>query len=97
MIFLGSGFYKVTARYGFMEEPNIVKILTLIREKGVDFKPNQISYFLGREMVLPKEKSGMSKWRTKLFGFLSHNAFGFTAYYDIPPNQVVELGSQIRL
>ena len=94
---LGSGFYKVTARYGFMEEPNIVKILTLIREKGVDFKPNQISYFLGREMVLPKEKSGMSKWRTKLFGFLSHNAFGFTAYYDIPPNQVVELGSQIRL
>ena len=94
---LGSGFYKVTAKYGFMEEPNIVKILTLIREKGVDFKPNQISYFLGREMVLPKEKSGMSKWRTKLFGFLSHNAFGFTAYYDIPPNQVVELGSQIRL
>ncbi len=94
---LGSGFYKVNARYGFMEEPNIVKILTLIREKGVDFKPNQISYFLGREMVLPKEKSGMSRWRTKLFAFMSHNAFGFTAYYDIPPNQVVELGSQIRL
>lgn len=94
---LGSGFYKVIARYGFMEEPNIVKILALIREKGVDFKPNQISYFLGREMVLPKEKSKMSKWRTKLFAFLSHNAFAFTAYYDIPPNQVVELGSQIRL
>jgi len=94
---LGSGFYKIMVKYGFMEEPNIVNILTLIREKGVDFKPAQVSYFLGREMVLPKEKSKMSRWRTKLFALMSHNAFGFTAYYNIPPNQVVELGSQIRL
>jgi KUP system potassium uptake protein len=94
---LGSGFYRVTAHYGFMEEPNIPHVLAMAREKGLDFPLNEVSFFLGRERLLPGRKTVMSGWRTRLFGFMSRNALGPVSFYHIPPNQVIEVGAQLQL
>jgi KUP system potassium uptake protein len=48
---LPHGFYPITARYGFMEEPNIPLVLQWAREFGVKSKPGDTSYFLGRERI----------------------------------------------
>ena len=56
-----------------------------------------ISFFLGRETLIIMGKSRMARWRARLFSFLSRNARPATAYYDIPPDRVVELGMQIKL
>jgi len=62
-------------------------------------RTNQLdtSYFLGRETLLTTGKSGMSRWRKALFGFMSRNARPATAFFQLPPNRVVEMGMQIEI
>ena len=94
---LPHGFFRVTARYGFMETPDAKEILALLAEQGVTTVPHETSYYLGRERLLPDGNSPMATWRKKLFIFMSRNAIGATQYFGIPPNRVVELGTQIEL
>jgi KUP system potassium uptake protein len=94
---IGQGFYKVSARFGFMEEPNVPYVLALAREKGLDFELADTSFFLGRERFLPGKTPGMRLWRSKIFAFMSRNAVGATAFFRIPPEQVIELGAQIEI
>ena len=94
---LSHGFFRVKARYGFMETPDVKEILALLADQGVTTVPHETSYYLGRERLLPDGNSPMWKWRKKLFIFMSRNAIGATQYFGIPPNRVVELGTQIEL
>jgi len=59
--------------------------------------PHETSYYLGRERLLPYGNAPMANWRKKLFIFMSRNAISATQYFGIPPNRVVELGTQIEL
>ncbi len=90
-------FYRVTALYGFMEMPKIREILEACKEKGLEFQPEQTTFVLGRETILPSDKPGMSIWREKLFALMSRNAQRPTAYFDIPVNQVIEVGIQVEI
>lgn len=94
---LGNGFFTVTARYGFMEDPNVPRVLATTKDSGLDFDISEASFFLGRERYLARKKPGMPIWREKIFAFLSRNALGATAFYKIPPNRVMEVGAQIEL
>ncbi|NTV46940.1 MAG: potassium transporter Kup [Chlorobiales bacterium] len=94
---LGDGLFKVVARYGFMESPDIRQTLVLAREKGLNFKPEAISFFLSREKIMPGLKSKMTLWRKKIFAFMARNALSATAYYDLPPGQVIEIGVQVQI
>jgi KUP system potassium uptake protein len=90
-------FYRITALYGFMEMPKIREILAACREQGLEFLPEQTTFVLGRETILPSDKPGMSLWREKLFAIMSRNAQRPTAYFDIPVNQVIEVGIQVEI
>jgi KUP system potassium uptake protein len=94
---LGHGFYRITLRYGFMEEPDIPAALATVKVDGLDLSPGRTTYFLGRETLIPSSDPGMAKWREQLFALMSRNARPATAFFGLPPNRVVELGAQIRL
>jgi KUP system potassium uptake protein len=94
---LGEGFYRVIARFGFIESPRISHILALCAERGMTFDLMSTTFFLGRETLLASGRARMARWRKRLFAFLARNAPSATAYFDIPPNRVVELGTQIEL
>jgi len=94
---LEQGFVRVIARYGFMENPSIPDILKKGREKGLQFQLMSTSFFLGRETLIPSKKPGMAMWREALFSWMSRNARSATAFFRIPPNRVVELGTQVEL
>lgn len=94
---LGHGFYQITACYGFMQTPNITEIFRRCPEQGLQCNVHETSFYLGRETLLITRKPGMMRWRKSLFSFLSRNALSATAYFGIPPNRVVELGTQIEL
>jgi KUP system potassium uptake protein len=108
---LEHGFYRVTARYGFMESPNVPEILQWARESGIKAKANETTFYLGRERIIisgGERKPGtrrapddivlprMAKWRKKLFVVMSRNARSATEFFGIPPNRVVELGAQVE-
>jgi KUP system potassium uptake protein len=93
----GSGFYQVTARYGFMQTPDVPRALRSCAGHGLKVDPGRTSYYLGRETILPTGRSTMWRWRKALFAFVSRNARPATNYFNLPPNRVVELGMQINL
>ena len=94
---LGEGFYGVVAYYGFMQTPNVPQILRACGEQGLQLAPEGVSYYLGRETVLPTGRTGLSRWRKSLFALLQRNARPANAFFRIPPNRVVELGAQVEL
>lgn len=91
------GFYQVTARYGFMQTPDVPQALRLCREHGLTVDLGRTSFYLGRETLLVTGSSTMSRWRKALFAFVSRNARPATDYFGLPPNRVVELGMQVSL
>ena len=87
---------RVVVRYGFMEHPDIPLALKLCEELGLEVDLRQMSYYVGRETVIPsREVEGMMLWREYLFAFLSRNALRATAFYKLPADDVIELGFQI--
>jgi KUP system potassium uptake protein len=93
---LGEGFYRVTARYGFMETPDVRQIARHLTAAGIRTKPQETSYYLGRERLLATGKARMSRWRKKVFIFMARNARSASEFFGIPPNRAVELGAQIE-
>jgi KUP system potassium uptake protein len=94
---LSNGLYRIVARYGFMEYPNIRQVLSLANQQGMHFRPEAISFFLNREKIVAGMKSKMSLWRKKLFALMARNALSATAYYDLPSGQVIEIGVQVQI
>jgi KUP system potassium uptake protein len=94
---LGHGFYRVTAHYGFMQNPNVIKLLRRAQRLGLNCDPETTSFYLGRETLLVTGRSRMAKWRKMLFAFLSRNSRTATSFFGLPPNRVVEMGAQIEL
>ena len=94
---LGQGFHRLIAAYGFMETPNVPEILEIATERGLDLDAFSTTFYVNRETLLSTGKADMALWRKGLFAFLSRNAWNVTTYFGIPPNRVVELGSQVEL
>ena len=94
---LGHGFFRVIARVGFMQTPDVPELLSRCAEHGITAQPMTTTYYLGRETLLTTGKAGFARWRKLLFSFLSRNARPPTAFFGLPPNRVVELGAQIEL
>lgn len=94
---LGERFYRINVYYGFMDQINLPRALTLARYEGVVFDPDEMTYFLGREHILASKRPGMALWREHLFALLSSNSRPATDFFRLPPDRVVELGAQIEL
>ena len=94
---LGCGFYQVTAVYGFMQTPNVQEVLEDCAAQGLVTNKDDTSFYLGRETLIVTARRSMSTWRKSLFIYLLRNARPANAFFRIPPNRVVELGTQIEL
>ena len=90
--------WRVAARYGFLEEPDVAHALELCGSKGLQVDPMEVSYFLSRAKVVPGAGgAGMAGWRNRLFAAMARNAGSVTDYFNIPANRVVELGTRIEI
>jgi KUP system potassium uptake protein len=94
---LPNNFYRVIVRYGFKDDPDIPKALELCERYGLSFEMMTTSYFLGRETLIPRLGTEMPLWREKLFVAMFRNAGSAASFFKIPPNQVVEVGTQVVL
>jgi KUP system potassium uptake protein len=94
---LGQEFYRVIVHYGFMESPNIPAALRSCKRFGLEFDLEQVTFYLGRETLIPRPHWGLPAWRERLFAFMARNAARATAFYRLPPERVVELGLQVEI
>lgn len=94
---LGNGLISILLKYGFMETPNVPKILAKTPIPGVQFDNMNVTYFLGKERFIISKKKSMYRWQKIIFRYLAHNSLDATTFFNIPSNRVVELGMQIEL
>ncbi|MBS1186423.1 MAG: potassium transporter Kup [Burkholderiaceae bacterium] len=89
--------YQVNIYYGFLDETDIPQVLLQCKLYGLEFDLPSTSFFISRQTIISTPDGGMNPWREHLFVLMSRNARGAADYYRIPPNQVIELGTQIEI
>jgi KUP system potassium uptake protein len=96
---LGHGCWRMTLRYGFIDEPDVPKALELAGALGLEFEMMTTSFFLSREMVVPVAavESNMPLWRERVFAAMARNAENAADYFKLPANRVIELGTKVEI
>jgi KUP system potassium uptake protein len=94
---LAGDFFRVIVNYGFKDEPDVPNALEQAKPYGLEFSMMETSFFLSRQTLVPKLGEDMALWREKLFAVMSRNASSATAFFKIPANRVVELGTRVEL
>jgi len=97
---LGHECYRVMLAFGFMDRPDVWHALSVLGPpQGLEFDLMQTSFFLSRETVVPVigVAGGMALWRERIFATMARNAGSAVEYFNIPPNRVIELGTQVQI
>jgi KUP system potassium uptake protein len=94
---LGDDFHAIVAHYGFMQQPNVPRLLARCSSQGLQFDMMDTSFFVGRVTIVPEKSSRFSSIRRDLFAAMHRNALAATEFFHIPPNRVIELGGQLEI
>jgi KUP system potassium uptake protein len=97
VVHLGGNFHSVVAHYGFMQQPNVPRVLERCDLQGLTFNMMETSFFVGRVTIVPARKSRFGAMRCKIFEAMHRNALAATEFFRIPPNRVIELGGQVEI
>jgi KUP system potassium uptake protein len=90
--------WRVSARYGFMDRPDIGNALEVCSPQGLRIDPMEVSYFVSREKIVRGlDSDGMAPWRNRIFAAMARNSSDASDYFNIPTNRVVELGTQVEI
>ena len=94
---LGDNFHSVKVRYGFMQQPDIPRALEACSAQQLDFAMMETSFFVGRVTIVAGKGSRFSAIKRRIFEVMHRNALPATEFFRVPPNRVIELGSQVEL
>ena len=94
---LSKRFIRLDITFGYMDEPNVAKALTVCKKKGFKFEIMQTSFYLGRRNLIETPNTGLPRWQEKLYIALADFGIDPSAYFKLPPNRVVELGEQVAI
>lgn len=94
---LASGFFAIRGSYGFQESPDVPQLLKECDPLGLPFGMMDTTFFLSREHLIPGKEPGMPAILDKIFAVMTRNAMAATSFFNIPPNRVVEMGTQIEI
>ncbi|MEI7444887.1 MAG: potassium transporter Kup [Burkholderiales bacterium] len=92
-----SGVMRLVAHFGFREDPDIRRALKLARRKGLELDLDDTSFFTSKPVIVSVSKRGLFGWRRSLFGWMMQNSPSAANYFRLPPNRVIELGSQVAI
>ncbi len=93
---MGYGAYRVTARYGFMESPDIPQIMSQLKREVPNIDLDEVTYYVGRLSLMLDSRGTTSKWRRSIFIYMLRNSLDGAAYLHIPPSRVMEIGVQVQ-
>ena len=94
---LGEGVWRAVVHYGYMESPDVAKMVERIKGQGVPINPASATFYFNREMIITGGSARMFEWQKSLYAFLSRNASPIKDYYRILPTQIIEIGLPVQL
>ena len=91
-------FWRADVRYGFMETPDIPKLLAQAKVLGCNVDLDDVTYYVGHETIVPREDGkGLPRWEEAIFAVMLRNASRLSDFLKIPGDQLVEIGRQIAI
>ncbi|MGI8569825.1 MAG: potassium transporter Kup [Methylocella sp.] len=91
-------FWRATARYGFMERPDIPVLLRQAQAQGCALDLDDVTYYVGHETIVHREdRKGLAKWEEALFAAMERNAVHVSDFFRLPSDSVVEIGRQVAI
>ncbi len=94
---MGEGVWRAVGRYGYMESPDVARLLERIRCQGVALNLGSTTFYFNREMIITGGNARMFEWQKRLYAFLSRNASPVKDYYHLMPTQIIEIGLPVQL
>jgi KUP system potassium uptake protein len=92
------GFWRAQVRYGFMERPDIPRLLARLKAPCDLGDPNQVTYFVAHETAIPRQDGqGLPRWQQALFAAMQRNSTHLTDLLRLPADRVVELGGLVSI
>jgi KUP system potassium uptake protein len=92
------GFWRATAKFGFMERPDIPAVVAQAIGDGCDIPAADITYYVGHERVVSRDEAPhVPEWVETVFAAMERNAAHVTDFFKLPPDQVVEIGRQVAI
>jgi KUP system potassium uptake protein len=91
-------FWRIEARYGFMERPNVLAILDDCRTKGAEIDRHDVTFYVGHETIIPRDgRGGIPRWQEAIFAAMARNSVRITDVLKLPNDQVVEIGREVAI
>ncbi len=94
---LGHNCFQIHLSYGFMDQRDVPTDLRGCAAHGIEFEPMETSYFVARQNIISTPGAGMMRWREALYSSMARNSRDAADYYRLPPNRVLELGTQVEI
>ena len=94
---LAPGLYRVVAHYGFMEARSVPSLLAEAESEGLPYRPAETIYILGQKNILVTGRSGLARWRKRLYSLMARNARPAAYHFGLPPGRVIEIGEQLEI
>ncbi len=91
------GVFQVEVSFGFMEDPDVPKVLAAITHPGLEYDPEDVTYFLGHESIIAGKAPGMNPLQEHLFVFLNRGADSASRFFNLPTERVFEVGSRVEI
>ena len=91
------GLYRIWAQVGFMETPDVPKLLRDAQRTWKDLDLHDVTYFLGRDDIVLTNQGNLPLWRKRLFAFMSRNSAFAGTHFGLEASKVVESGAQVEL
>jgi KUP system potassium uptake protein len=95
---IAPNFWRASARYGFMQRPDIPALLGHAHDRGCGVGLDDVTYYVGHETLVPREdRKGLPHWLETMFAFMQRNSVHVSDFFRLPPDAVVEIGRQISI
>jgi KUP system potassium uptake protein len=95
---VADSFWRIEARYGFMEHPNVLAILDDCRTKNVEIDRDDVTFYVGHETIIPRHgRRGIPRWQEAIFAAMARNSVRITDVLKLPEDQVVEIGREVAI
>jgi KUP system potassium uptake protein len=98
LIKMAPDFWRLIARYGFMERPDIPALLAKGREHGCTLPLDDVTYYVGHESVVHRTMGkAMPLWQETIYAFMIRNAATVAGFFSLPYDGVVEIGRIVEV
>jgi KUP system potassium uptake protein len=95
---IAADFWRADAQYGFMERPDVPRLLTEINAKGCAIDLSDVTYYIALEMIVARDDgTGLPRWLVAVFAAMQRNAEHVTDVFNFPRDRVIELGRQVAI